>query len=286
MKTRQWKVGEATIICIVETTALTQLGGIFPQADEASIDRHRSWLAPHFIDDNNTFSLAVQAFIIEVNELRVVVDTCLGEHETQAAAMLANTSDDFLAKMSGAGYPPESITHVLCTHLHVDHIGWNTKLEKGQWVPTFPNARYLFTKDEYDHWHASETTMTTENFNDAILPIVDAGLADLVSANHRLNDTIRFLPTPGHSPGHVCVLIQSAGEQALITGDATHHPIQWAEPDWKMVADFDTAQAASSRRALLDQFTDSNTLIIGTHYPQPTAGYLRLAGEKLQFAVE
>lgn len=286
MKIKQWQIGEVTITRIVESTAKIPLGNLLPAASAAAIDKHRYWLEPYFIDDEDQFELTIQAFILDVGELRVIVDTCLGEHQGPVALMFEKTHSGFLETMGRAGYETDQITHVLCTHLHLDHVGWNTMKRNGQWVATFANARYLFAKTEYEYWVTKAAESHTENFNTAISPIVEAGLADLVPCNYRLGDCIQFLPTPGHSPGHVSILIRSKGRQALITGDATHHPIQWAEPDWPMVADEDSCRAADSRYELIDAFADSDTLIIGTHYPSPTVGTLKKRGALVVFVAE
>ena len=162
---------------------------------------------------------------------------------------------------------------VCCTHLHFDHVGWNTRLESDRWVPTFPNARYLFCRQEYEAFTA-EPSGYALNLDDTVQPVVAAGLADLVEPTHRLTGEVRLVPSPGHSPGHVCVLIESGGERALITGDATHHPVQWAEPDWGMSGDFDGAQGAETRRRLRAEHGGRGTLVIGTHYAAPSAGYV------------
>jgi glyoxylase-like metal-dependent hydrolase (beta-lactamase superfamily II) len=154
----------------------------------------------------------------------------------------------------------------------------------GRWVPTFPNARYLFSKEEYDYWCSHSAAPTASNFNDAVRAVFDSGQADLVACDHRINSEVALLPTPGHSPGHVSVLIESAGQRALITGDMTHHPVQWAEPDWSLpMVDYDSAQAARMRRATAARYAGSDTLVIGTHYPTPTAGLLADTVEGVRF---
>ncbi len=157
---------------------------------------------------------------------------------------------------------------MLCTHLHVDHVGWNTTLVEDRWVPTFANARYLFGRVEYDYWaaHRDDPAHPPVHFDDSVQPIVAAGRADLIDADHRIGAEISLITTPGHSPGHHSVLIESEGEQLLLAGDAAHHPVQFARPDWSSTADYDAAAAARSRRALLARFADTPTRIIGGHF--------------------
>jgi glyoxylase-like metal-dependent hydrolase (beta-lactamase superfamily II) len=183
---------------------------------------------------------------------------------------------DFLRDLREAGYPPETIDTVLCTHLHVDHVGWNTMLVDGQWVPTFPNARYLFAKTEWEHWDANEDeSVYGPVLADSVRPVVEAGLVDLVDVAHRVCEQVCLEPTPGHTPGHVSVHIRSGGAEALITGDCIHHPVQMSRPDWCSSADVDQAQGQKTRESLLERYVDDDILIIGTHFATPTAGHVK-----------
>jgi glyoxylase-like metal-dependent hydrolase (beta-lactamase superfamily II) len=171
---------------------------------------------------------------------------------------------------------------VMCTHLHVDHVGWNTKLVDGRWVPTFPNARYVFGKTEYEHWREhSGTPDKLAVFNDSVQPIVDAGRAELVASDARLSDEITLIPTPGHSPGHISLHIRSDGAEALLSGDVAHHPCQMAHLDWSSTADSDPAQSAATRRELFSRFADKDVLVIGGHFD---AGHIKRDGDAFRFA--
>lgn len=219
---------------------------------------------------------------METPTRRIVVDTGLGnDKQGRNVPTWNNRSTPFLETMSAAGFAPESIDTVLCTHLHVDHVGWNTKLVDGKWVPTFANARYVFGRTEYEHWrdHSTEPDKAAV-FNDSVQPIVDAGRADLIASDHRLSDEISMIPTPGHSPGHMSILIQSDGEQGLLTGDVAHHPCQMAHLDWSSTADSDQAKSAKTRRDLFGRFADTSTLVIGGHF---SAGHIKRDGEAFRF---
>jgi glyoxylase-like metal-dependent hydrolase (beta-lactamase superfamily II) len=181
--------------------------------------------------------------------------------------------------MASAGFPAESVDHVICTHLHVDHVGWNTRLVDGQWVPTFPNARYLFTDPEFQHWRQAPDLMGDDVFGDSVAPIAAAGLADLVAVDHVVDDTVRLVSTPGHTPGHVSVVIESQGQRAIITGDMTHTPLQIADPDLSSMFDTDPDEARATRRAVFGDWADGETLMIGTHFGTPTAGTMRPDGD-------
>jgi glyoxylase-like metal-dependent hydrolase (beta-lactamase superfamily II) len=176
---------------------------------------------------------------------------------------------------------------VLCTHLHVDHVGWNTMLVDGQWRSTFPNARYLIGRKEFDHWqgHGPANARGDDPFSDSVKPVFEAGLVDFVESDRAICPEIRLEPTPGHTPGHVSVRISSKGEEALITGDVMHHPCQMAHPEWPSAADGDPAQARATRQALLDRCAGAPLLVIGTHFAGPTAGRVVRDGKVFRFNV-
>jgi glyoxylase-like metal-dependent hydrolase (beta-lactamase superfamily II) len=188
-----------------------------------------------------------------------------------------------LETLTQAGFPPDSIDTVLCTHLHVDHVGWNTKLAGGQWLPTFANARYVFGRTEYEHWrdHSDEPSQAAV-FSDSVKPIMDAGKAELIPSDHRLSEEITMIPTPGHSPGHMSIIIQSSGEEGLLTGDVAHHPCQMAHLDWSSTADSDPVQSAATRRQLFSRFADTATLVIGGHF---SAAHIKRDGDAFKFIV-
>jgi glyoxylase-like metal-dependent hydrolase (beta-lactamase superfamily II) len=219
---------------------------------------------------------------VETPARRIVVDTGLGnDKEGRRVPTWNNRTGPFLETMTAAGFPPESIDTVLCTHLHVDHVGWNTRLVDGKWVPTFGNACYVFGKTEYEYWrdHSVEPDHIAV-FNDSVKPIADAGEAELVADHHRLTDEITLIPTPGHSPGHMSVHIRSDGEEGLLTGDVAHHPCQMAHLDWSSTADSDPAQSVVTRHELFSRFADTPTLVIGGHF---NAGHLRRDGDAFKF---
>jgi len=196
--------------------------------------------------------MSIHSLVLETPTRRIVVDTGLGnDKEGRKVPTWNNRKDPFLETMTAAGFAPDSIDTVLCTHLHVDHVGWNTKLVGDEWVPTFANARYVFGKTEFEHWrdHRDESDKIAV-FNDSVKPIADAGKADLVASDARLSDEITLIPTPGHSPGHMSIHIRSDGEEGLLTGDVAHHPCQMAHLDWSSTADSDPKQSAVTRREL------------------------------------
>lgn len=277
----QWTIGQVRVTRILETETKLPAHGLLPDANAESLARHADWLVPNFLDEEGQFSLAIQGLVIEAGAKRILVDTCVGEQEVPFD--MGEGTASFLDSLAEAGFPREQIDIVLCTHLHFDHVGWNTMKQGEEWVPSFPNARYLFAEVEYDHWKAELAAGRGGeygfSFPNCVQPVVDAGLADLVATDHVLTDEVHLEATPGHTPGHVSVRIASSGEAALITGDMTHHPVQWAEPNGAMPADTDSKQAAATRQRLLDAHADTPLLVIGTHYATPTAGHLVKRGD-------
>src|SRR5260370_1612029 len=259
-----WKVGKAKIakIAELETTGSTRF--ILPLATNEEI-RKLHWLIPDFATEEGRLKMSIHSLVVETPSRRIVVDTGLGnDKEGRNVPTWNNRNGPFLETMTAAGFPPDSIDIVLCTHLQVDHVGWNTRLDGGKWIPTFANARYMFGKTEYEHWRDhSETPDKVAVFNDSVKPIADAGKADLIASDARLCDEITMIPTPGHSPGHMSILIQSDGEAGLLTGDAAHHPCQMAHLDWPSTADSDPVESAVTGRELSPPLAAPPTVGIG-----------------------
>ncbi|MBK5104963.1 MAG: MBL fold metallo-hydrolase [Burkholderiales bacterium] len=247
---------------------------MFPAATPELVQRH-AWLKPHFAHEDGRLFGSIHSFVIESGKRRIIVDTCVGNDKARAVQAWNMLQGPFLEQLAEAGFPPESIDTVLCTHLHVDHVGWNTRLVNGKWLPTFPNARYLFGRREWEHW-SSEAAQHRDGdvMGDSVRPIVDAGLAELVDMNHVLTPEVRLEPTPGHTPGHVSVRISSQGEEAVITGDLMHHPLQCAEPDLANNFDVDADAARRTRRDFLARHSNKPVLVLGTHFAPPTGGWV------------
>ncbi|MEA2881243.1 MAG: hypothetical protein QOH32_462 [Bradyrhizobium sp.] len=279
----QWTVGKVKITKVVELETVGSTRFILPLASNEEI-RKLPWLIPDFANEEGRLKMSIHALVMETPSRRIVVDTGLGnDKQGRNVPTWNNRNDPFLEKMTEAGFPPDSIDTVLCTHLHVDHVGWNTRLVGDKWVPTFTDARYVFGRTEYAYWrdHSKEPDKIAV-FNDSVKPVVDAGLADLVASDHRLCDEITLMPTPGHSPGHMSLHIESAGETGLLTGDVAHHPCQMAHLDWSSTADFDAVQSAATRRELFSRFADTPTLVIGGHF---SAGRIQRDGDAFRFVV-
>jgi glyoxylase-like metal-dependent hydrolase (beta-lactamase superfamily II) len=278
-----WKIGKVKITKVVELETIGSTRFILPLASKEEICK-LPWLIPHFATEEGRLKMSIHSLVVETPKRRIVVDTGLGnDKQGRGIPTWNNRNGPFLETLTAAGFPPDSIDTVLCTHLHVDHVGWNTRLDGSRWVPTFANARYLFGRTEYEHWrdHSEEPSQVAV-FNDSVKPIVDAGKADLIASDARLTEEITMIPTPGHSPGHMSVHIVSDGEEGLLTGDVAHHPCQMAHLDWSSTADSDPVQSAVTRRQLFSRFADRPVLVIGGHYD---GGHIKRDGEAFKFMV-
>ena len=280
----RWQVGNVRISKVPEIEMHWPFKALLPEVTPELLEA-TPWMRPHFMDEAGKMVLSIHALVVESQGQTIVVDTCIGNDKVRPTRPFNQLSTNFLDVLAQAGFAPEAVDTVFCTHLHVDHVGWNTKLVDGRWVPTFERARHLFTRTEYDYWLAHpDLDMFGDVMGDSVVPIVDAGLADFIEVDHRITDEVWLESTPGHTPGHCSVHIASQGQEAVITGDMTHSPIQFAYP-LNCTADADTTQANETRAAFVSRYADTPTLIIGTHFAGPTAGHLVRDGEAWRFAV-
>lgn len=273
-----WQIGEAKITKVLEMEQQWPGTALLENATPDVVLGTDWVLGPYADPESGRFRLSFHAFCIEVGDEKIVVDTCAGNDKVRPNFEgLAGLKTNFLDNMIAAGFGPDEVTAVLCTHLHVDHVGWNTQLVGGEWKPTFPKARYLFGETEWDHWKV-EPQIYGDVVGDSVRPCIDAGLAELVASDLRLNDLVWLEPTPGHTPGHHSVRISSDGQDAVITGDVVHHPIQFENLDWVSNPDVDPAAAIATRRSFTERYCDDHTLILGTHFGGPSCGHLRPHG--------
>jgi glyoxylase-like metal-dependent hydrolase (beta-lactamase superfamily II) len=280
----QWSIGDVKVVRVVELLPSAPASQLFLEATPESLQPHRSWLYPSFIDERDNLRMSIHAFVIESQGRRILIDTCVGNGKSRSYPGMAHLCTPFLEHLNEAGYPVDSIDTVLCTHLHFDHVGWNTTFNGDRWLPSFPRARYLFARGEWEYWRdevaRGDATMLdcTTVMADSIRPVIDAGLVDLIETDHRLTDEIWLEPTPGHTPGHVAVRVSSEGQEAVITGDLVHTPLQFAEPTWTMGADADPVMAVATRKEFVRRYASTNTLILGTHFAPPTGGHIVTGG--------
>lgn len=263
--------------------------------DEAMIDRYKPILGPRLIDPETGYLIiSFHSYVIRAPGLTVLVDTCNGNHKDRPGKPWQNmhTSTTYMDNLARLGLGPEDIDVVLCTHLHGDHVGWNTRLDGGRWVPTFPRARYLMSRREYEHFSTlMEGPPGAEKpypaFADSVRPIFDAGRIELVdmdrSIHRHADNRIRIEPAPGHTPGHVTVHAEGRNGSAVLCGDVIHHPIQFHEPQLSNNGDLDPAQALASRNRMLAGCVANRSLLLTGHFPSPTAGYVHAEGDRFRF---
>jgi glyoxylase-like metal-dependent hydrolase (beta-lactamase superfamily II) len=271
-----WTVGDVTVHRIDEVLLPPATGPWLLPGATPGLVTAQDWLHPHFADDRGVLHIDSHSFACTLGGLRVLVDTGIGNGKERANPAWHDLDTGFLEDLTAAGYSPDSVDLVILTHLHADHVGWNTRDVNGEWVPTFPNARYLTSRTEREFWAGYDMDEArAQMFRDSVIPVERAGLLDLVDVPAEGVEAapgLRLLPTPGHTPGHVAVELTSRGRTALITGDCIHHPVQLAHPAIGACVDIDPQQAETSRRTLLGSLADTDTLVLGTHFAPPTAG--------------
>ncbi len=288
MKGMQWTVGDVTISQIVEIEAGEVIQKVIRGASTENILKI-DWLYPHFTDEEGNLKALVQGFLVQSAGKNILIDTCNGNQKTRVdVPEWGGLQTDFLERLSAFGLSEDHIDIVACTHLHFDHVGWNTRPENSEWVPTFPKAQYYFSKEEYTYWKSKPNIEIVDDkaaFDDSVAPIMKAGLAELVSTDHVIDDNLQFIPTPGHTPAHVAVVIESKGEKAIISGDFLHHPCQIAHPEWATHADTFPDKAVETRKRILKEIADTETKLFGSHFANPVVGRVVRKERGLEFRV-
>ncbi|MEU7424828.1 MBL fold metallo-hydrolase [Streptomyces sp. NPDC040750] len=278
-----WSLGDVTVHRVDEILLPPGTGAwLLPDATPEVVGG-QEWLHPHFADRQGTPHIDSHSFAFVVDGLRVLVDTGVGNGKRRANPAWHDLRTDYLERLTAGGFPPDSVDLVILTHLHADHVGWNTREVDGDWVPTFPNARYVTSRTEREFWAAYDMDEARRQmFDDSVVPVERAGLLDGVhvpAEGVEIAPGLRLTPTPGHTPGHVAVELTSRGETAVITGDCVHHPVQLAHPAIGACVDIDPRLSEASRRALLGSLADTGTLVLGTHFAPPTAGHVVTHGD-------
>ncbi|WP_315722020.1 MULTISPECIES: MBL fold metallo-hydrolase [unclassified Bradyrhizobium] len=279
--TLTFSVADLTIHRIIEqeTTFLPALE-MFPELPPDVLAAERSALqAAKALDAQDTLILCFQSYLVKTPHHTILIDSCIGNDKPRARPVWnMKTDDSYMRALAAAGLSVDDIDVVMCTHLHTDHVGWNTRLDNGRWVPTFPNARYVIAQREYDYWVAQHAKAEVPAFADSVLPVVEAKRADIVSDQFAIGDHVRLLPTPGHTPGHVAVAIGRGRDDAVFSGDLMHSPLQLCYPELSPKFDVDAAQAAVTRREFLGRYCDTPTLCCTAHFPSPSVGRITRKG--------
>ncbi len=263
------------------------LGMIFPDLAVEDIAGHRGWLEPTHVKDG-AVQLVVRSIVMEVDGRRILIDSCVGEHKERPTRPVMNNRSDtgFITRLAALGLKREDIDVVLCTHLHVDHVGWNTMLDNGRWVPTFPNARYLFGRKELDHWMAQpdRAAIGGGSLVDSVIPIVEAKRCDLVDDGHDLGKGLSLCALPGHTPGQLGLDVKRGNDRAFFVGDAIHSPIQMLLPDISTGFDTDKAQARATRRAFLEAAAGDDRRLVPCHFRGPLGTRVKRLGDGFTIA--
>lgn len=265
------RLGEATIDSVVEIPRSSfPTTEMLPESSKDAIERHYTWLKPDFFDEAvGDLGSRIQTYVVRTPRHTVLIDTGVGNDKPREENPLWHRRQGtYLADLAARGVTPEQVDLVVCTHLHIDHVGWNTRRENGRWVPTFPRATYLFVGDEWDYWRWEKDACIA----DSVVPVVEAGRARLVASDHVIDPWLRLEPTPGHTPGHACVRLSTQAGPAVFAGDLMHRTVQVAEPQWSSRFCYDARRAAATRRAFVESHADSGTLVLPAHFPRP--GYI------------
>lgn len=282
-----FQLGDLTIHRVIEEeTPLFEPLTFFPTLTPEVLEANREWLQPAALDPTTGLvRLCIQSYVIQTPHHTILVDSCVGNHKPRPGRPFwhLKSDDTWTRNLAATGVGVADIDIVMCTHLHVDHVGWNTRLENGRWVPTFPNARYMFGRDELAHWTAEHARTPNPVLEDSVLPILEAGRADLVGTDHAVGDHLRLTPTPGHTPGHFAVELGRGVTTAVLTGDLIHSPLQARYPELSMRADSDPALAATTRRRFLECHCDTGRLVCTAHFPSPSVGHVTRWEDSFRF---
>ena len=288
----EWSFGNVRVDRVVEQERpLMPPSVLYPTSMPEAWERHRAWLEPSFLDPESQRLVGViQSYVIRTRHHTIVVDTCGGNHKHRPQKIRYHQNRfPYLERLAKVGVTPEAVDLVVFTHLHVDHVGWNTRLQEGRWVPTFPRAKYLIPRVEWDFWREEyERPGFTDDpyYEDSLLPVLDTGLVTFIETDHVIEDGVRLVPLPGHTPGHVGLAIEGGGRRAIMSGDLMHHPVQCAEPGWNSCFCVDSAGARTMRRNFLERHADTDTLIMTAHFPTPSVGRVEQRGDAFHFAFE
>lgn len=289
---KQVRLGQMTVDKVLEDEGSMPFSFSLPQATAADLAALREWYWDETLDADPAkamFTLSVHSFVVRMGGKTVIVDTCSGNHKNRSVPLAHQLNTPYLQRLEALGIRREEIDMVVCTHLHLDHIGWNTMLVDGQWVPTFPNARYVFGRRDFDFFSTQHhEPFHAEAYEDSVKPVIEAGLAHIVDEDAVLHgakgEGIWLEGAFGHSPGSCLIHAQSGGGHAVFSGDTFHHPVQLCAPQYPFFADHDPAMAVATRTGLFERYADTNTVVFPAHFRGTTAGHIVRRGDAFAFA--
>jgi glyoxylase-like metal-dependent hydrolase (beta-lactamase superfamily II) len=268
-------IGDIRVARVVENEGpFAPVGFLLPDFRSEMLEEHR-WLRPQYVDQEIRALMSFHSYVLRTRHHTILIDGCVGNgKERPERPMWHRQEGPYLERLAQAGVRPEEIDVVFCTHLHADHVGWNTRLRDGRWVPTFPNARYIFARREYEHWerlHRAGQKPNHDSFTDSVLPVMEARQADLVESDHEIETGIHLEAAYGHTPGTCLMHVKSRGAHGVFIGDVMHTPVQLADPGLSSRFCSDPAQSAATRRALCERYAETATLLYTGHFPAPSA---------------
>ena len=280
-----FQIGDAAVDGVLEWAGIYRDPlEMYPDATQEAVDAHRDWLVPHSLDpETGRLIMAFRSYLIRTPRLTILVDTCVGnDKERPLRPNWHRQNWPWLDNLRAHGVTPEDIDVVMCTHLHTDHVGWNTRLDDGRWVPTFPNAKYLFHSKEFDYWEEEyrRQEWIKDAFIDSVLPVVEAGKAVMVAGDHEIDSGLWLEGTPGHTPGAVCLNMQNSGGHAVFCGDLMHHPLQVPESQWSTIFCTDPDLSRETRMAFVDRFAETDSLILPAHFANKGGGRIVGTGDR------
>jgi glyoxylase-like metal-dependent hydrolase (beta-lactamase superfamily II) len=284
-----WQIGSVTITRIEELLGFASLPpeNFFVGFERAVLERHLDWLVPnHYSPGHDRLITSVHSWLIRSGQHTILLDCCAGNHKTRPGfARFHQLDTPYLDQLRQAGAAPEDIDIVLCTHLHADHVGWNTMLRDGHWVPTFPNAKYLFSRIEKEwgnprHNPVADADLLRSNaYRDSVLPVIEAGQAQLIEGAHAIDDAMLIEPAPGHTRGHITLKLDTGNEKGVFCGDAIHHPLQVYAPHWNSGFCELPQEARVTRRRILEHCAETRALLFPIHFGTPHVAAIVRAGD-------
>ena len=287
------QLGKITVHKVHEMDSPVPLLSQLPGTTSADLQRLMQWYdqPDEIVADPEAalMTFSVHSWVIEVDGLKVLIDTCCGNHKNRGLPEVHQLDTNYLGNLRAAGFEPGDIDLVMCTHLHFDHVGWNTRLDDGKWVPTFPKARYVFSRRDFEYFkdNPQGEELHNEAFLDSIVPVMEAGQGDIVDEDivvHReIGDGIWLEPAYGHSPGCCTVNAQSGGAPGMFWGDVIHHPVQLIRHDLPFAFDADGETACKVRRATMEKVADTDTVCFPAHFRRSSAGYVKRDGDAFRY---
>jgi glyoxylase-like metal-dependent hydrolase (beta-lactamase superfamily II) len=284
-------LGSFTVHKVLEVEQAAPLKMALDEVTAADLAELKHWYWDRFLaatPQESQLQISIHSFVVRCRGRNILIDGCIGNHKRRSLSFADNLSTPYLERLRDCGLTPSDIDVVMCTHLHGDHVGWNTRLQDGRWIPTFPNARYLFTRPDVEYFGAHrDEPFHGEAFEDSVLPIMEAGQADIVEPGHsleiELGDGLWMEGAPGHSPGSCIIHVRSQGAHGIFSGDVFHHPIEVMRPSLRFFADLDPELTARTRTRLFEKYVDTDTRFFPAHFLSPTVGRIRSRGETFAY---